>query len=363
MHRIAQPRQFAALQLADAVFGADRSAPAGDHVMHEGADRLAFACFPFARDRRLAGRGRGNAHCHRPDGQRRRRGSRGRPLRPCGTASVDEIGHRGDRHRNIVLHRRADARVRRARFRRAGARTPPPAFRWRRWWRLPPARPRTRFRAATCGERGQGVGSAGIGSQFDQRMPLMAARQRRARARRMRQHGGERMLRHHFEPFQRVARMALARAAAACARRGCRQAPPTAPPGPPARAASRSVAPVTIPSVPSEPISNCLRSNPRLSFFSGVEAIEHRSVRQHRFQPQHLRAHRSVAQHLRAPGVGRDQPANGGRTLAAQRQREAQAMRLRRFVQRLQDQPGVAGDLARIGIEACGLCSSAGARA
>ena len=34
----------------------------------------------------------------------------------------------------------------------------------------------------------------------------------------------------------------------------------------------RSVAAVTMPSVPSEPISNCLRSKPRLSFFSGVSA-------------------------------------------------------------------------------------------
>ena len=34
----------------------------------------------------------------------------------------------------------------------------------------------------------------------------------------------------------------------------------------------RSVAAVTIPSVPSEPISSCLRSNPRLSFFSGTRA-------------------------------------------------------------------------------------------
>ena len=35
---------------------------------------------------------------------------------------------------------------------------------------------------------------------------------------------------------------------------------------------SRSVAAVTMPSVPSEPMNNCFRSQPRLSFFSGVSA-------------------------------------------------------------------------------------------
>ena len=56
----------------------------------------------------------------------------------------------------------------------------------------------------------------------------------------------------------------------ASARPGSSRARPTAPRDRASAGTSRSVAAVTTPSVPSEPISNCLRSKPRLSFLSGA---------------------------------------------------------------------------------------------
>ena len=67
---------------------------------------------------------------------------------------------------------------------------------------------------------------------------------------------------------------------------------------------------------------------------------------------QHLRAHRTVAQDLRAPGIGRNQPADRGRALAAQGEGEAQAVGLCRLVQALQDDTRFANHRAGLGIEA-----------
>ena len=91
----------------------------------------------------------------------------------------------------------------------------------------------------------------------------------------------------------------------------------------------------------------------------GIDA----AVGQHRFQPQHQRPHRAVAQHLSAAGIGRDQPADRRRALAAQRQRKAQACGSRRLVQVLQDHPRLAGDLAAPRHRARGSRSSAAAKA
>ena len=55
-----------------------------------------------------------------------------------------------------------------------------------------------------------------------------------------------------------------------------------------------------------------------------------------------------MAQHLRAARIGRDQPADGGRSAPAQCQREAQGPLRGRIVQRLQDDACLAHDLASI---------------
>ena len=114
---------------------------------------------------------------------------------------------------------------------------------------------------------------------------------------------------------------------------------------------SRNVAAVTMPRMPSEPIISCLRSKPRLSFFNGTSWLSHRAIGQHRLQPQHLRTHRTMAQHLRAAGIGRDQPADRGRALAAERQRKPQPLARHRLVQRLKDDTRAACDLARGGVD------------
>ena len=54
---------------------------------------------------------------------------------------------------------------------------------------------------------------------------------------------------------------------------------------------------------------------------------------------------------LCAAGVGGNEAADRGRTLAAERERKAQAFRSRGFVQRLEDHACLAGDFARFGVE------------
>jgi hypothetical protein len=78
---------------------------------------------------------------------------------------------------------------------------------------------------------------------------------------------------------------------------------------------------------------------------------EHRPVGEHRLDPEHQRAHRAVAQHLVAAGIGRNQPADGRRTLAAQRQRKAQALRGGGLVQALEHHPCLADRLPRRHVE------------
>ena len=55
------------------------------------------------------------------------------------------------------------------------------------------------------------------------------------------------------------------------------------------------------------------------------QAVVDRAVGQHRLDPRDQRAHRAEAQHLRAPGVGRDEAADGAAAARAQRQRKAPA--------------------------------------
>ena len=62
-------------------------------------------------------------------------------------------------------------------------------------------------------------------------------------------------------------------------------------------------------------------------------------------------AHRAVAQDLRAARVGRDEAADRGGALSAEGEGKAQTRRLRRLVQRLQDDAGFGSGGAVFGIE------------
>ena len=96
--------------------------------------------------------------------------------------------------------------------------------------------------------------------------------QRRPRAGQEGQHPFEARLRQHFETLERVARRILAEQQQFARRLERGAGRPRSPCDRRSREAGASVAAVTMPSVPSDPISSCLRSKPRLSFFSGVSA-------------------------------------------------------------------------------------------
>jgi len=75
------------------------------------------------------------------------------------------------------------------------------------------------------------------------------------------------------------------------------------------------------------------------------------AVGQHRLEPEHLRAHRAVAQHLRPASVGGNEPADGRRTLAAERERKAHLRGFSSVMKVLEDHTGLAHDHACFSIK------------
>ena len=71
------------------------------------------------------------------------------------------------------------------------------------------------------------------------------------------------------------------------------------------------------------------------------QTVEDATVGQHRLDSRDQRAHRAVAQHLRAAGVGRDEPSDRRRPLAAEGQRKAQPVGEHGIVEILEHHAGL----------------------
>ena len=193
--------------------------------------------------------------------------------------------------------------------------------------------------------------TGGIGAQFDQHVPCVPAGQRSPRSGQVVQHGLQRMARHDFETFQQVSCQpfgmeqqgaGIAHMAKACPQHGAvgqRGQQAQGGPGDDAQGAFRAD-------------QQLLEVETAVVLLERHQCIENGTIGQDSLKAQNLRSHRSVAQHLRAAGIGRDQPADRGRTLAAQRERKAQAAGLDGLMQGLQDDASLAGRLTGIGINA-----------
>jgi hypothetical protein len=261
------------LHLADAVLGADRSAPLRSQDRARALISLPSS-LPTRRGRHPAERARENGHCRRRGGRRRPRGCRGSGPRPAATR-FDEFGHARDRHRDIVLHRRA----KRALGGAISSRSSPEFLGLGSLAAIAASSTSPASKAlSSSAARARQSRLLRVGRQLDQACHSCVPK-RRAGAGLMGQHRIEAMARHHLEAFERIARPAFGMAQQPAASRTSAEPGPQHRPVGQRRKQPQASPPVTIPSVPSEPISKLLEVEPAVVLLERNQRVEHRCRR------------------------------------------------------------------------------------
>src|SRR5690606_34346614 len=206
-HRIAEPPQFVAFELADSVLSADRTVPLGDEVVDESADRLAHRFFPLPRNR-AGWREDMKMDIAITEMAERNRLGAGEARFDVGHRCGYEFRHSGHGNRNVVLHSRAKGA-----FGRSDLVAQEPELLGLAYV----GSYRSIFHQSDFDGAFEQIlslarkrrGALAVGRKLNERVPFVRALQRRPAARHMSQDGLQAVTWQAFEPLKRAARAIL----------------------------------------------------------------------------------------------------------------------------------------------------------